>query len=109
MQRVSNIGDKLEAAREKAKDYGRKYGAKETADDKLKGVYALLYNGSSGTVAERDSWVKNRPEYRDAVIEKQNAYADWKTAEIYMKVLFTEAEIWRTEQANNRYMDTAHQ
>lgn len=106
---MSDIADKLEHARSRAENYGKLYGAKETADDKLKGTYALLYPSSSGsTVAERDSWVKSHVDYMQAVKDKQNAYADWKTAETYMKILMVEAEVWRTEQANNRYMDEAH-
>jgi len=108
---MSDIADKLEHARSRAENYGKLYGAKETADDKLKGTYALLYPDypdQIGTVAERDAWVKGQPEYIQAVKDKQNAYADWKTAETYMKILMVEAEVWRTEQANNRYMDEAH-
>lgn len=103
-----DIEKKLEQARNKAKNYGRLYGCKESADDKLKGTYAILYPDSRGTVAERDSWVKRQESYKQAVVDKNNAYADWKEAEIWMKLLMLEAECWRTEQANNRYMDAAH-
>jgi len=106
---VSDIEEQLEAARKKAASYGRLYGNKETADDFLKTTYAMLYEDApQGSVAERDAWVKRQDEYREAVERKRDAYADWKTAETYMKLLFAQAEVWRTEQANNRYMDTAH-
>ena len=60
-------------------------------------------------MAERDSWVKRQPAYQDAIERKRDAYADWKTAETYMKLLLAEVEVWRSKQANNRLMDRAHQ
>ena len=105
---MSDIDKKLETARGRAKDYGRLYGQQASADDRLKGTYAILYADSKGTVAERDTWVKRQESYKQAVIDKSNAYAEWKEAEIWMKLLMLEAECWRTEQANNRYMDQAH-
>ena len=104
-----DIDKQLERARGKAEDYGRLYGAKETADDYLKTTYAILYEDApSGSVAERDAWVKRQDEFIAAVDKKRDAYTAWKTAETYMKILLVEAEIWRTEQANNRVMDRAH-
>ena len=106
---MSDIELKLEKARERAEGYGQLYGRKETADDYLKTTYALLYEGAQGeTVAERDSWVRRHPDYREAIARKRDAYAEWKTAETYMKILMLEAEVWRTVQANNRMMDGAH-
>ena len=105
---MTDIDAKLEAARSRAENYGKLYGAKETADDLLKGRYAILYPKFAGTVPERDAWVRRQESYKQAVIDKQNAYAEWKEAEIWMKLLMLEAECWRTEQANNRHMDSAH-
>ncbi len=106
---MTDIDSLLEQARKKSEDYGKLYGAKETADDFLKSTYAVIFASSpGGTVVERDSWVRRHDEYLMAVGRKENAYADWKTAETYMKLLFAEAEVWRTKQANNRYMDQAH-
>ena len=108
-QKLIELERKLEGAREKAAGYGEKFGRKETADDKLKMVYAILYEFAVGsTVPERDSWVKRHADYKKAVEDKENAYADWKTAETWMKLLFTEAEVWRTDCANTRGMDRAH-
>ena len=100
----------LQSARSKATNYGQMYGNKETADDFLKTTYALIREDApNGSVADMDAWVKRQPEYTAAIDKKRDAYAKWKTAETYMKLLFAEAEVWRTEQANNRYMDKAHQ
>lgn len=105
-----SIEQKLEAARERAEKYGQLYGNKETADDYLKVTYAMLYGSAKGeTVSERDSWVKRQQEYKDAIERKKDAYADWKAAETWMRCVMAEVEVWRTNQANNRYMDRAHQ
>ncbi len=106
---MTDIDSLLEQARKKSQDYGKLYGCKETADDYLKSTYASIYSSAIGeTVGERDAWVRRQEEYRKAIERKQNAYADWKTAETYMRLLFAESEVWRTKQANNRYMDAAH-
>jgi len=106
---MTDIQTKLEQARNRAKNYGQLYGAWDSAKDKLELVYAMLYDDATGeTVKDRDSWVKRQPLYKQAVEEKKNAAAEWKEAEIFMKLLMLEAECWRTEQANNRYIDMAH-
>ena len=107
---MTDIDRQLEAARKKAHGYGQLYGAKETADDYLKVVYAMLYDDApDGTVAEKDSWVRRQDEYREAIKRKQNAFSDWKAAETFMKLLLAEVEVWRSKQANNRLMDRSHQ
>lgn len=106
-----DIEQKLEQARTRAQSYGRKYGKYATADDRLKLVLAQLEDEapeSFTSAAARTSWAKRQPEYEAAVEEKLDACADWKAAEAYMKILFAEAEVWRTQCANDRYMDTAH-
>jgi len=105
---MSDIRDKLDEIRERVDNgnYGRMYGAKETADERLKIVYAQLRDGApDGSVPDKDAWVKKRPEYMKAVEDKCNAYADWKTAETYMKLSFTDFDIWRSEEATNRGLD----
>ena len=105
-----SIEKKLEAARARSEEFGALYGAKETADDYLKTTYALLYEDAKGdTVGERDAWIKRHEDYKAAIERKRDAYAKWKTAETYMKLLFAEADVWRTMEANNRRMDRAHQ
>lgn len=106
---MTDIDKQLEAARKRAGTYGQLYGAKETSDDALKLVYAQLYEDvPDGSVAERDAWVKRQPTYQDAVERKRDAYANWKTAETYMKLLLAEVEVWRSKQATDRMMDKAH-
>jgi hypothetical protein len=106
---MTDIDQLLASARKKSEDFGNLYGRKETSDDYLKTTYAQLYQDARGeTVADKDSWVRSQKGYQDAIGRKKDAYAEWKTAETYMKLLFAESEVWRTKQANNRYMDSAH-
>ena len=103
------IEELLEQARSKATNYGQMYGRKETADDYLKTTYAVLYEGvPNGSVAERDAWVKRQEEYSEAVERKRDAYAKWKTAETYMKLLLAQVDVWRTNQATARWIDKGH-
>ena len=106
---MTDIAKKLEDARNRAASYGRLYGNKETADDFLKTTYAMIREDApKGSVADIDSWVKRQPEYKEAVERKRDAYADYKTAETYLRLLFAETEVWRSEQANNRFIDKVH-
>ena len=105
---MTDIHDKLNAIRIRVDqgEYGRLYGAKETADERLKIIYAQLREQApQGSVPDMDAWVKRRPEYKKAVEDKANAYADWKTAETYMKLSFAEFDVWRSEEATNRGLD----
>ena len=105
---MSDIREKLDKVRKRVDngDYGKMYGAKETSDERLKIVKAQLRDTApQGSVAERDAWVMRRPEFAVAVDEKCNAYADWKTAETYMKLSFVEFDVWRSEEATNRGLD----
>jgi len=106
---MSDIELTLQKARNNAKGYGELFGAYHTADDFLKTTYAMLYEDApSGTVGDRDAWVKRQVGYTAAVERKRDAYSEWKTAETYMKLLLAEVEVWRTKQANERFMDRAH-
>lgn len=106
---MADIESLLEKARDRAREYGDLYGAKETSDDYLKTTYAMLYEDApDGSVAERDAWVKRQKEYTLAVERKKDAYAKWKTAETYMKLLFAEKDVWQMKRAIDRDMDKAH-
>ena len=105
---MTDIQKKLDAIRERVDSgrYGQLYGAKETADERLKIVYAQLRDQApEGTAPDKDAWVRRQPGYQQAVKDKENAYADWKTAETYMKVAFTECDVWRSVEASNRGLD----
>ena len=105
------IEAKLEAVRGKAKELGELRGTKEVADERLKIVYAILYDDVPSvykTVPERDAWVKRQPKYEKAVTAKENAYARWTEAEAYMKCLFAEVDVWRSQEATGRMIDRAH-
>ena len=108
---MTDLDRTLEQARNNAVGYGNKRGLKDTAEDYLKGVYAMLYPDAPSdlkTVPERDAWVRRQKDYTEAIDEKKKRYAEWTAAELYMKILFTEAEVWRTRCANDRLMDKAH-
>ena len=106
-----DIEQKLEQARTRAQSYGRKYGKYSTADDRLKLVLAQLEDKAPEeltSAAAKEKWAKRQPEFEEAVEQKLDDCAEWKAAETYMKILFAEAEVWRTQQANDRMMDKAH-
>lgn len=105
---MSDIRKTLDRIRERVDSgsYGRCYGAKETSDERLKIIYAQLRDQAPlGSVPDMDAWVKRRPEYKQAVEDKANCYADWKTAETFMKLSFAEFDVWRSEEATNRGLD----
>lgn len=106
---MTDIDKQLEEARKRADNYGYLYGRKETAEDYVKTTYAKVYEDApQGSVAERDAWVRRQEEYINSIQRKRDAYAAWKTAETFMKLLFAEAEVWRSKEATNRNLDRAH-
>ena len=105
------LDEKLEQARKGAERYGQKRGLKDTADDYLKIVHAQLYEDVPSclkTNPEKDAWVKRQPEYLEAVEEKKNRYAGWTAAEVYVKLLFAEADKYRSDKAMDRDMMKQH-
>ncbi len=106
---MTDIAELLESARSKATNYGQMYGAKETADDALKTTYALIREDApNGSVADMDAWVKRQPEYLAAIEKKRNAFAKWKCAETYMKLLLAQVDVWRSKEASARWIDKGH-
>jgi len=102
------IRETLDLIRERVDSgaYGRCYGRKETADDRLKIIKAQQRDlAPKGSVADMDAWVLRRPEVIAAIDDKCNCYADWKTAETFMKLSFAEFDVWRSEEATNRGLD----
>ena len=104
------IHERLDVIRDRVDKglYGKMCGAKETADQVLSIVAAQIRENvpeSEKTAPDKDAWVKRQPEYAAAVQDKANAYADWKTAETYMKLSFADFDIWRSEEATNRGLD----
>jgi len=102
-----DIDKELEAALTNRFKYGNAKGLQATADDYLKGVYALLYGKipiDYKTVPERDAWVKDHPDYKEAITVKANRYADWEAARLKMQILFAAVEKYRTDAATERNM-----
>ena len=105
-----DIDQQLEDALNHRFKYGDAKGRQATADDYLKGVFALLYDEApEGPVAERDAWVKTQHEYKEAVLEKAKRYSDWEAARLKMQILFAAVEKYRTDAATDRNMMRASQ
>ena len=87
-----DIDSELEDALNNRAKYGNVRGLQATADDYLKGVYAMLYEESGGTVAERDAQVRVHPEYVEAINEKAKRYANWEAARLRRDIIFAALE-----------------
>ena len=108
---LEKMVERLEKARNRAGSYGRKFGKYQAADDVLKIVYAQLEDkvpDEKKTIPEKDAWIRRQSDYIEAVEEKTNVAADWKTAEIYMKLLLEEVGALRSQEATNRWIDKSH-
>ena len=107
-----NLDKQLEGALTNRFKYGDAKGLQATADDYLKGVYAMLYPDAPielKTVPERDAWVKDQHEYKAAVEEKAKRYSDWEAARLKMQILFACVEKYRTDASTDRTMMRASQ
>ena len=107
-----DIDIELEDALTNRFKYGNCKGLQATADDYLKGVYAMLYSDvppEFKTVPERDAWVKDQPDYLEAVDQKAERYANWEAARLKMQIIFAAVEKYRTDKATERNMMRASQ
>ena len=107
-----DIDQQLEDALTNRFKYGDAKGLQATADDYLKGVYAMLYPDVPDhlkTVPERDAWVRDTPEYKAAIAEKSKRYGDWEAARLKMQILFAAVEKYRTDKSSERTMMRASQ
>jgi hypothetical protein len=104
------LDEKLQEAREHAGGYGDLRGLKETADEEFKQSLAIIRNDvvQTGTVADIDARVRRHPGCAEAITVKRNRYADWTTAELYVKILWAEVEKYRTDAATDRTIDRQH-
>jgi hypothetical protein len=109
-QELVDVDAKLEEARVRAGNYGRLYGRYGVAEDRLKTVYAQLLQDAPAneTVDGKSAWVRRHESYIQAVGEKEVAFAEWKAAEVFMKLLLAEVEVWRSKEASQRWIDNAH-
>ena len=107
-----DIDQELEDALTNRFKYGDAKGLQATADDMLKGVYAMLYPDAPlelKTVPERDAWVRRQPRYVDAVKLKSKWYSDWEAARLKMQILLSAVEKYRTDKSSERTMMRASQ
>jgi len=107
-----DLNKQLEDALNNRFKYGNARGLQATADDYLKGVYALLYHDvpdTCKTAPERDAWVKDQHEYKEAIEEKAKRYSDWEAARLKMQILFACVEKYRTDKSSERTMMRASQ
>jgi len=107
-----DIDTELEEALNSRFKYGDAKGLQATADDYLKGVYAMMYTDVPDhlkTVPDKDNWVKRTPEYLEALEVKKERYATWEAARLKMQILFAAVEKYRTDAATERNMMRASQ
>lgn len=70
---------------------------------------ALLVNNVSGTVQERDSYAYSHQEYIDLLEALKAAVEAEERLKWLMVAAQVKTEVFRTQQANNRFIDRAHQ
>ena len=107
-----DIDQELEDALNNRFKYGNAKGLQATADDYLKGVYAMLYPDAPielKTVPERDAWVRDQHEYKGAIEEKAKRYSDWEAARLKMQIIFAAVEKYRTDASTEGTMMRASQ
>ena len=107
-----NIDQQLEDALNHRLKYGDAKGRQATADDALKATYAMIYLDVPDhlkTVPEKDAWIKRTDEYRQAIEEKKERYAEWEAARLKMQILFAAVEKYRTDKSSERTMMRASQ
>jgi hypothetical protein len=70
---------------------------------------ALLVQDSKGTVLERESYAYAHPEYIEVLEGLKEAVQKEEELRWMMVAAQAKIEVWRTQAANNRLIDRAHQ
>lgn len=68
---------------------------------------AILINmKATGTVQEKESFAYSHPEYMKLLEDIREAEFNYEKARLNEKIIFAKIDVWRTEEANNRYQGT---
>lgn len=75
-----------------------------------KSKWAMLFSQApEGTVQFKDSWARKHPEYLEVLEGIKAAVEIEEDLKYRLKIAEYEIEAWRTQQANNRFIDKTHQ
>ena len=83
-------------------DYGKSVGLVKGLEHYLKTVKSQVFLNSSGTVAEREAKSYASKDYREKILEHQNAVTDKEIMAAKRKRAELTVDVWRTQQANRR-------
>lgn len=95
--------------RDNAKDYAKAKAERIYLHEFRKSKKAMLVSTQTGTVQEKDSYAYKHPEYLELLDGYRAAIEIEEELLWVIKAAQSKIEIWRTQQANNRLIDRAHQ
>lgn len=94
--------------RDNAPAYGKAKAERVQLSEFRKSKKALLMNKKQGAGHERESYAYADSEYIELLTAIQTAVEKEETLRWMMKAAELKIEIWRTQQANNRMIDSSH-
>jgi hypothetical protein len=92
----------VEYMRDHADEVGELYGRCKALDERRKVVKGEAFLACEGTVAEREARSYVAAEYRAVLEEIENAWAEWKAAEIKLKAAELTVDVWRSQFAASK-------
>jgi len=109
MQQEVNIQKAMDYMRDNAPRYAEAKASRVYLDQFRKSKKAMLIMQTTGTVQERESFAYSHPEYIEVLEGLKAAIEIEEEIRWRMEAAKIKAEVWRTQQANNRRIDGAHQ
>ena len=95
--------------RDKAPDHAKAKAERIYLSEFRKTKKAMLVTTQTGTVQEKESYAYAHPEYIELLDGLRVAIENEETIIWRIKAAQAKIEIWRTQQANNRRIDSSHQ
>lgn len=95
--------------RDNAKTLAAAKATREYLDDFLKCKEAILMQEVKGPEHERKSYARSHADYLQIINDRDEARMIEVEIQFRMKAAEIKIEMWRTQQANNRMIDTSHQ
>ena len=95
--------------RDHSDSYGKAKAERIYLHEFRKSKKAILVSTQKGTVQEKESYAYSHPEYLELLEGYRSAIEEEEKLLWMIRAAQAKIEIWRTQQANNRRIDSSHQ
>ena len=109
MSELKSIDETLSFIRDSAPKIAKAKSERIYLENYKKSLFAILYSQAPpGTVADRENYAYSDPKYIDHLEALKIAVFEEEKIRWLLTASELRVEVWRSEQANNRFIDRVH-